>query len=184
MSLVIQIPPGSDFRQPVIQFTAVFNAVTPGFYDWNSAGNTDVLFNPEFELKKNHLYLIDRYNFSADIAELDFTTALNGGVMPTLQLRIPSQTNRQIYPNAIPQINFVDGLETLIAVFADQLDSLRGTFRGRLTQPFALIGTNSITVFFQANVYEIKNKAWIDNFLGKTRDGQAPALLMPSRRGR
>lgn len=181
MSLSIQIPPGSSFRQPLLRFTAVFNAVTPGFYDFNSAGNIGVAFTPNLQLKRNHLYLIDRYSFSADIPEGSFFEAVNGGTVPSLQLRVPSQTNRQIYPDPIPVINYFDGLETLISVFSDQLDALLGTFTGQLTQPLSLVGINSVTVQFQPNIYEIKNKDWIDNFLGRTQNGQAKNLLFSSR---
>jgi hypothetical protein len=179
MSLSIQIPPGSGFRQPLIRFSAAFNVPTIGFYDFNVAANTGV---PLFTMRKNHLYLIDRYSFSADIPEADFFSAVNGGTVPSLQLRIPSQTNRQIYTDAIPLINYYDGLETLIAVFAEQEDDLQGTFRGALTQPAPLVGINTVTALFQPNIYEIKNKDWIDNFLGRTNNGQASGLLFPSRR--
>jgi len=179
MSLIIQLPPSTEFYQPVAPFTAIFNAVTPGFYDWNSPANTGVPFQ---EMGKNNLYIIERYSFVADVGEEAFTQALNGGILPTLQVRIPKQQNRQIYPRPIPVSNFFDGLEVLISAFTSQDDFLSGTFRGRLAQPFALIGTNSITAFCQFNIYEVKNKVWIDNFLGRTKGGQAQSLVLPSGR--
>lgn len=176
MSLNLQLPPGTEFYQPTVVFNAVFNAVTPGFYDWNSPANTGVPFQP---IRQGNLYIIERYSFSADVAEAAFTEAVF--VIPTLEVRIPRQKNRMIYPRPIPMLNFIDGLETQISVFSAQDDNLQGTFRGQLSQPAALVGTPDISAICQFNVYEIKNKDWIDNFLGRTKGGQAPGLLIPPR---
>lgn len=173
MSLILQLPPGTQFYQPVVRFTANFNAPLLGGYDWNLPANTDVAF--QF-MRKNHLYLIERYSFSATAAEGDFLDAVI--TVPTLAVRIPSETNRLIYPNPIPLINYIDGLETLIYAYCDQDQSLTGTFRGQVNQSAPFVGMPSITAQVQFNIYEVKNKDWIDHFLGRTKAGQAKGLVM------
>ena len=172
MSLILQLPPGTEFYQPTVTFVAVFNAVTPGLYDWNSPANTGV---PFFPIRKNALYIFERYSFSADVPEESFTEALL--TIPTLEVRIPAQQNRMIYPRPFPMLNFVDAQEIQISVFSSQDDNLEGTFRGQLTQPAALVGVPDITAICQFNIYEVKNKYWIDNFLGRTKDGQGRNLI-------
>lgn len=176
MSLILQLPPGSQFYQPMVRFTATFNNPLIGGYDWNVAGNTDVTF--QF-IRKNALYLFERYSFSANIAEGTFLD--NVLTVPTLQVRVPSETNRMIYPNPIPLVNYIDGLETLIYAYSDQDQNLTGTFRGQLNQGAALVGVPTVIAQVQFNIYEIKNKDWIENFLGKTKGGQVPGLVLPGR---
>jgi hypothetical protein len=176
MAIVQQLPPGTQFYQPVVRFSATFNAPTLNRYDFNTAANTGVPFQA---MRKSFLYLIERYSFSGTIPEGVFFEAVD--VVPTLEVRIPRETNRMIHPNPIPLINYVDGLETLIYAYGNQEQDLTGTFRGVLFQPGAIAGVPEIDVQVQFNIYEVKNVAWIENFLGTTRDGQAPGLLTPAR---
>lgn len=173
MSLILQLPPGSQFYQPLLRFTANFNLPLVGGYDWNIAANTDIPF--QFT-RKNHLYLFERYSFSTTADEGEFLDALI--TVPTLAIRIPSETNRLIHPNPIPLVNYIDGLETLIYAYSDQDQDLTGTFRGQVNQSAAFVGMPSITAQITFNVYEVKNKDWIDHFLGRTKGGQARGLVM------
>ncbi len=173
MSLIVQLPPGTQFYQPVVRFTATFNAPLVGGYDFNVPGNTDV---PIQVVARNHLYLLERYSFSATINEGAFLD--NVSTVPTLAVRLPKE-NRLIHPNPIPLVNYVDGLEAMMYAFGDQLQNLVGTFRGQLTQAGALVGVNTITAQVQFNIYEIKNLNWINNFLGTTHGGQARNLVLP-----
>lgn len=175
MSLILQIPPGTQFYQPVARFSAAFGVPTPGFYDFDIPGNTDVTLQP---IKKQHLYLLERYSFSASVAEGAYLESTAGGIVPTLEIRIPTQKRRLIYPNPIPLINYFDGLECLMFAYAEQDQYLTATFRGQLTQPGALIGVADITAQVQFNIYEIRNKDWIEHFLGKTKHGQARGLVL------
>ncbi len=175
MSLIVQLPPGTQFYQPVVRFTAAFGVPLVGGYDWNVAGNTDVTI---MTIQKNHLYLIERYSFSADIAEGSFLD--NIVTVPTLAVRLPSE-NRLIYPNPIPLVNYIDGLETLIYAYGDQKQNLAGTFRGQLAQGAALVTVAAVVAQVQFNIYEIKNVDWIDNFLGRTHGGQARGLVLPGK---
>lgn len=176
MALILQLPPGSQFYQPLVRFTATFNAPLVGGYDWNVAGNTGVPFQL---IRKNQLYLIERYSFSATIAEGDFFQAVT--TVPTLSVRIPRETDKQIYPTPIPLVNYVDGLETLIYAFSNEDQQLEATFRGQLNQTAPLVGVPTITAQVQFNIYEVKNKDWIENFLGRTKGGQAVGLVLGGR---
>lgn len=176
MSLTVQVPPGTQFYQPLARFTANVGVPLVGGYDWNTVGNTDV---PLMEIQKNHLYLFERYSASATIPEGAFLE--NVLTVPTLAVRMEAE-NRLIHPNPIPFVNYVDGLETLIYAHGDQKQNLVCTFRGQLDQGGSLVGIPSITAQVQFNIYEIKNPIWIDNFLGTTKNGQARNLLFPGRR--
>jgi hypothetical protein len=160
----------------VVRFTATFNAPLVGGYDWNVVGNTNI---PILRIQKNQLALIERYSFSATVNEGAFLD--NVITVPTLAVRLPRE-NRLIYPNPIPLVNYVDGLETLIYAFADQAQNLEGTFRGQVGQGVALVGIPNLIAQVQFNIYMVKNLDWIDNFLGRTEDGQAHNLVFPRRR--
>lgn len=177
MALILQLPPGSQFYQPLVRFAATFNAPLVGGYDWGVAANVDVPFQL---IRKNQLYLIERYSFSATIPEGEFFGAVQ--TVPTLSVRIEEETNRQIYPTPIPLLNYVDGLETLIYAYGNQDQQLTGTFAGQLSQTPALVGVGTITAQVQFNIYEVKNKYWIENFLGRTQGGQAVGLVMGGRK--
>lgn len=177
MSLILQLPPFSQFYQPLVRFTATFNAPLAGGYDWNIAGNTSVPFQL---IRKNQLYLIERYSFSATIPEGDFLGAVL--TVPTLSVRIPRETDRQIYPTPIPLVNYIDGLETLIYAYSNEDQQLQATFRGQLSQTPPLVGIPTITAQVQFNIYEVKNKDWIENFFARTQGGQAVGLVLSGRK--
>lgn len=177
MSLILQLPPGSQFYQPLIRFTATFGIPLLGGYDWNVVANTGVPFQL---IRKNQLYIIERYSFSATVPEGDFFQAVQ--TVPTLSIRIPRETDKQIYPTPIPLVNYVDGLETLIYAYGNEDQQLQATFRGQLTQTAALVGVPTVTAQVQFNIYEVKNKDWIENFLGRTKGGQAVGLVLGGRK--
>jgi len=173
MSIIVQLPPGTQFYQPLARFTADFNSPLVGGYDWDVAANTDQNL---MEIRKNHLYLVERYSFSATINEGVFLAAVL--TVPTVGVRIPTESNRLIHPNPIPLVNYIDGLETMMYAYSDQDQYLTATFRGQLSQTADLVGISEVTAQVQFNIYEIKNGAWIENFLGRTHDGQARGLVM------
>ncbi len=174
MSLLLQLPPGTDFLQPIVRFAAHWNAPLVGGYDFDIPGNMDVPFQA---VKKNKLYLIERYSFSATIPEGDYFSAIT--TVPTLEIRLPREGNRMIYPTPIPMVNYIDGLETLIYAYANQDQILTGTFKGQLNQTEDLVGVDTITAQAQFNIYEISNKVWIEHFIGRTKGGQAVGLVLP-----
>jgi hypothetical protein len=144
-----------------------------GAYDFNAPANQDV---PIMLIRKNSLYLIERYSFSTTSAESDFLGAVI--TVPTLSVKIPSETNRQIYPLPIPLVNYIDGLETLIYVYSNEEQNITGSMQGQIAQSLPFVGVPSIIAQVQFNIYEVKNKDWIDHFLGRTKGGQAVGLAV------
>lgn len=176
--IVIQIPPYTQFLQPVKRFEADFNVPTLNKYDFGVAANTNQDFLP---VKKQHLYLIDKLSFSASMDEGVFLEAVDtdaaGDPSTKCSIRIPSQLDKLIYREKIPFVNYIDNSDVQIYAYAEQDETLTMTFEGVLSQPLELVGEASIFTQITANVYEIRNKAWIDNFLQRTKDGQGINLL-------
>jgi hypothetical protein len=177
MALVQQIPPYTQFLNPVRRFSAVFNATTPNKYDFGIPANTDQPFLP---VRKELLYLFDKQSFSASMNEGVFLKAVdsNAGIPSTLlSIRVPSQNNKLIYRGKIPLINYIDNSDILFFAYAEQDDTLTITFEGVLSQPIELLGELTIFTQLTFNVYEIRNKEWINNFLRRTNKGLGRNLL-------
>jgi len=177
MSLVVQIPPYTQFLQPVRRFYAAFNLPTVNKYDFGRVENANQNFLP---VKKQHLYLFDKFSFSSSMKEGVFLKAvdtLNGEPSTKVSIRIPSQHNKLINRNKIPLINYIDNSDTQIYAYAEQDDILTATMEGVLSQPVELNGEATIYCQLTCNVYEIRNKSWIDNYLKRTKDGQGENLL-------
>lgn len=159
--IIKSIPQDSRFIQTSNKFTALFNEPTLGKYNFeNGAVNeyNTVLSN----LQKNHIYMIEKYSFSATIPEGVFLEATEN--ICTFQLF--KNTDKQvIYQAPIPLINYVDGL-SCIGYFwtAQDEDQLVATFRGLLQQPAALVGIGSIISQITLNIYEILDSDWIQDF--------------------
>jgi len=178
MSTVLSIPAYTQFLQPVKRFTATFNNPTLNKYDFGVAGNTD---QPFLQVKKQYLYLFDTFSFSAQMIEGVFLKAVdddsNGNPSTLISIRIPSQNNKLLYREKIPVINYVDNSETQYYAYSQQDESLVISFEGVLTQVDELIGEVTVKAQLTCNVYEIRNKNWIDNFLDRTKHGQSVNLI-------
>jgi hypothetical protein len=172
MSLIYQLPPNTNYLTPTQRFDAVFNNPTVNRYDFGKAANTNVDFLP---IKRQNLYLFDRRSFSASMDEGVYLKAISQ--QPVIYLRIREQRNQSIYPRPLPMINYVDGLESIAWAYAEQDATITITFDGVLIQPIELIGELNIYTQFAADVYEIRNRDWIKNFMKRTRDGQAQNLI-------
>lgn len=152
MSLHNTIPIRARPIQTATVFTATFNVPTVNRYDFNIAGNTNIRI---FPIQERSIYYLDRINFSLDVPEADFKNAID--VIPTLSLK-SEKTEVQIFPTAIPFINYVDNLEFQLYWEGEQnKDFLLGTFRGVLKQPPALFGRLELKAQVQLNIYEIRD---------------------------
>ncbi len=183
MSIVIQIPPGSIFLQPVKRFQALFNNPTVNKYDFGTPANTDIDFQ---DTKKQHLYLFDKFSFSASMDEglfLENVDTVNGEPSTKLSIKVPTQHDRLIYNNKIPIINYIDNSDVIFFAYTDQIDTLTISMEGTLEQSVELVGKPSVFAQVTCNCYEIRNKKWIEHFLGRTYKGQAVGLLNGSIQG-
>lgn len=172
MALIYEIPPNSNFFTPALRFDAVFNNPTVNRYDFGKAANTNRQFQP---IKGKHLYLIEKRSFSASMEEGVYLK--NVATQPEIRLNIREQQGVSIYPNSLPMINYVDPVEGLVWAYAEQDGFIDITFTGVLTQSAELVGTLTIFAQFAADIYEIRNKKWIENFLARTDNGQGRNLI-------
>jgi len=170
MSLPLTIP---TTARPILTaniFTATFNAVTPGRYDFNSAGNINQTI---IQMRPRSVYIIERVNFSASTPEGTYQEAIdptNG--LPRLSVTTQSE-NQQRYPQEQPFINYVDNLEMLLFVNTTQnQDLLRATFRGQFDQPAGLVGQLTLNVYIQFNIYDLNATEWTEKYFdAKSRLG-------------
>lgn len=177
MGTTIAIPPDSNFLQPVRRFEATFNAPTLNKYDFGVNGNTLQKF---LAMKASYVYLFDTFSFSASMDEGVFLGSVdtkNGIPSTKAAFRIPSQDNRILYRGGIPLVNYVDAKDVQFYAYSEQDESLTIDFEGVLSQSQELVGVSSIFAQITCDVYEIRNKDWIDNFLGRTKNGQGKNLL-------
>jgi len=162
MSIQKTIPQDSRFIQTVNRYTATFNNPVLGKYNFEGGPvvNSQIVVLPN--LQKNNLYMIEKYLFSANIAEGLFLEATEN--VCTFQL-FRSTDNQVLYQKPIPLINYVDGSEC-IAYFSTSQDNdnLISTFRGLLWQPPALVGVATIIAQVTLNIYEIVDTDWIQDF--------------------
>lgn len=161
MSIIKTIPQDSRFIQTVNRFTALFNVPTLGQYNFeNGAVNEYVtVLN---SLQKNHIYMIEKYSFSATIDEGVFLEATAN--ICTFQL-FRAIDRQVIYQVPIQLINYADGVSCIGYFWAAQEnDQLVATFRGLLNQPAPLVGVPSVVAQVTLNIYEIVDTDWIQDF--------------------
>lgn len=155
MSITITIPTDS---QPIITddtFTATFNVPTVGKYDFGIAANTNQF---SLKLSNQYVYLWERVNFSLDIPEDHFKSAIN--VAPQL-IVTRKQGGMPVFRKPFKFINYVDNLEILfLDTTLQQDDEYLFTFSGILNQTPDLVGIGAITALLQFNIYEIVSTKW------------------------
>ena len=159
------IPQDSRFIQTANSFTALFNVPTLGQYNFENGAvnnNITVLSN----IQKNHVYMIEKYSFSAAIPEGVFLEATRSICSFQLLRAIDSQV---IYQAPIPLINYADGVSCIGYFFSTQdNDRLIASFRGILNQPAPLVGVPSVIAQVTLNIYEISDTEWIQAFKQNT----------------
>ncbi|RQW04067.1 hypothetical protein EH223_08480 [candidate division KSB1 bacterium] len=160
MAIIKSIPLNSAFIQRNVIFTGTFNVPTLGVYDFNVAGNTDVVLLAK--LNPDHIYMFERYSFSATLDEGVFLSAIN--TMPTIGVKM--DLNRaSVYQYPMPLGNYVDGQEAVAYFKTDKPDdTLRITMRGVLNQVAAMVGIATVRAIFTCNIYDISDSKWCQEF--------------------
>jgi hypothetical protein len=172
MSIIKTIPQSSRYIQVDAIFTATFNNPTLNKYDFGIAANTNVVMLEP--LTPTSIYIIDRYSFSANIAEGVFLESID--TIPTAQYKLRINP-LQIYQKPIPCINYVDNAES-IAYFYSKLgakeqasrDAFTVDFRGVLNQVPATVGQPTIKALLSVSLYEIIDKNFTQQFRQATRE--------------
>lgn len=174
MSVSYQIPTQSRFIATANIFTADFNAITPGKYDFtNTPGNIDVVC---VDLQPNTVYFIDSISVSGNISEKQFLEAIN--LFPYLYVKRKIR-KENVYQKPIPIANYYDGNQTSAWVFSDKFsDQLLFTFEGLFNQPASLVGISTIKIQISMNIFAIESSY----FNGAFRDQLAHSIGQSNRR--
>src|SRR5574343_288405 len=97
---VYQIPQQARYIPTSTIFTATFNNPTIGRYDFNVAGNQNILVE---QLKPNVVYLIEKYSIGGNISELDYLGSIVDFPLLTIKRSVSSQI---VYQKPIPLTNY------------------------------------------------------------------------------
>lgn len=168
MSLITKIPPRSRFEPISVRFTATYNAITPFRYDYTLQGSPGALVNQDIqvtEIKNQSVYMLERLRFSFTIEDTQYSAAIGTNPTPLLYLQIESQQKMLIYSKPWPINDFVRDNEHVIYFQTVQKnDNLIASFRGRINQTAPMLPFPIVDGILQANLYEIKNKDWIEEY--------------------
>lgn len=166
MSINITIPPNNSFfLQTENQFSATFNAITPGRYDWDGANplspNNSVQV---LELDPWSIYILERINFTCNIDEGDFKDVQISGDALNLRLFL-GETQNKVHLEPIPFINYLKNLETYMPFYSNEEgDTLRAQFDGNLGTNFNIAGKLVVTALVQFNIYRVQSSEWVKRF--------------------
>lgn len=163
MSIISRIPDNSRVRYPVVRFVSD-NLDGLGQYNWENAGNT--LANLMEELSASNVYLVERVNFYANVAEADWLESM---LTPADFPRVAVQFNRiggaSIYAEPFRCVNYVDNNEQLLYFMPLQNnDILAATMFGRVQQSPGMVGMVNLIAQMNFTVYEITDRNWINLF--------------------
>ena len=163
MTIINKIPDNSRVLFPVSRFeSSALNGF--GRYVWENAGNTQV--NLMADLEPSHVYLIERVNFFANVAESDWLSSMISAVdFPRVALQFRPLRAGSIYGEPFRCVNYVDNAETLIYFRPQQrADVLTATMYGQVQQVPGMVGLLTLISQINYTVYEITDKSWIQTF--------------------
>ena len=163
MGIINSIPDNSNSVLTVNTFNAVFNAITPGRYDFTQTpGNQNQLV---YVLQPRSVYVIDSVSWSANIDSLVYQQAIDPTLtVPRVQLKL-RRTGQQIYLEKHPFIKFYDSLDLMQFFQTKQKDDqLQVSMEGVFTQPAPIVGLATLQCFLQMTLYEINDPAWIKRY--------------------
>jgi len=150
MSIIYQIPQQSRYIPTTTFFSATFNAITPGRYDFSGAPNQNINV---IDLKPSVVYLIERLSIGANIAESEFLSAIVNFPVLTIKRSVSAEI---VYQRPFPIVNFADGIECAAWIHSDkQNDFLTFSFNGLFSQTPAMIGLLDLKIQISASIYAI-----------------------------
>lgn len=150
MSIIFQIPQQSRYVPTSTVFSATFNAITPGKYNFSGAANQNVNV---LELKPNVVYLIERLSIGANIAETEFLTAIETFPQLTIKRSVSAEI---VYQRPFPIVNFADGIECAAWIHSDkQNDFLTFSMSGLFQQTPGMVGLVDLKIQITAFIYAI-----------------------------
>lgn len=163
MSIISKIPDDSRVRYPVARFRSA-DLDGLGQYDWETAGNTNVLLQDA--LKPTSVYLLERISFYANLPESAWLESmLLPANFPRVSVRLDGIGGHSIYGDPFRCVNYVDNNEQLIYFRGLQTASnLVATMYGKVGQVPDTVGKLNLIGQINFTVYEIVNRAWIKSF--------------------
>ena len=167
MSLITKIPPHSRFEPVSVRFTATYNAVTPFRYDYTRqtvAGNLVNINVPVSTIFKHTVYMLERLRFTFTVPREEYTAAIGTNPTPLLYLQMLRQQRVLIFKRPWPINDFIQNNEHVIYFDSAQSDVLIASFRGQINQTANMIPYPVVDGILSANLYEIKNKDWIEEY--------------------
>jgi hypothetical protein len=167
MSIIYQIPQQSRYIPTTTVFSATFNAITPGRYDFSGVANQNINV---VDLKPSVVYLIERLSIGANVAESEFLTAIANFPVLTIKRSVSAEI---VYQRPFPIVNFADGIECAAWIHSDkQNDFLTFSFNGLFSQTPAMIGLTDLKVQISASIYAIDSAYYNASY----RDVQAISM--------
>ena len=154
MGVHYTIPSQSRFISASVIFDAVYNAITPGRYDFAltpACQNVVAL-----EMEQNVLYLIDRISVGGNVAENDYLASID--VFPKLTFK-RSKQQQSIYQLPMPIVNFFDGQECSAWTKSDiKGENLTLSLSGKCRQLPSMVGVTDLIICVSLNLFAIDNK--------------------------
>lgn len=167
MSLNTKIPTSSKFIPISVRFIATYNAWTPWRYDWTNEGGPGNLVNRNVfiqNLRKNSVYMLERQNLSFTIPSEDYSAAIGTNEAPYFLPIMKSNSDQPIYTKPWRANDFIRNSETVLFFDTNQKDELLGSFIGMINQTGNMIQYPTVYAIFTANLYEINNVKWIEEY--------------------
>lgn len=156
---------GSPPIQYVYESTAILSA---GFYTWADAPSA---LTPDRPVRPNVLYFFRNISMSADVEELDFTSAIVN--TPEFNTHLKSDAKAPLFREPVLMNKFYDQFEYRLWWSSQQggdsstrvnADRLFGSWAGVLSQTPALVGKQSITLKAIITAQEVSDEYYINQF--------------------
>lgn len=160
MSIHNVIPHTSRYISTSNVFGTVFNAFTPGRYDFTlDPGCANI---PCLILQQGSLYLIERISTGGNITEDMFLESIDD--FPRLIMK-RLQNNEPIYQQPLPIVSYSDNTEAVAWIYSDkQGDQLILSLEGRLRQLPSMVGILTARIQVSFHVYDIHDSFFIRDF--------------------
>lgn len=157
MSLISRLPTGTFPRIASLGVSAIFNAVSPGLYDFNETFST-----LDMPIRNGRVYLIDKLNFTANFSQQDYIESMQQTA--TLLLKF-DRARQPVYARPIQLINYFGNADLTYYFYHDQKDTNLGALvDGTFLQTANMVGQNEFFMRFQFFVYEVSDKNFVDEF--------------------
>ncbi len=187
----------------VFRSKANLGQIAPGFYDWSvntnpvqGTPNGRVTGNPRADLNPAHLYIIEHFTFSADVAQEDYSGAIidtsaapdvTPGI-PRFSLYVQSENGNilsqpiplpQYYPEATfpkwkvysKEASDFSGQDGIAFLSMKSTNQFEGAFEARLQGSIALMGKGTITMILALNMLEVTDENFIKEYKAANETG-------------